>query len=264
MQIPTSMSKKISTTALLFTILLLHLAATTLSTDVKHDSSAKEHQSRTHVVKRYSARGSTPEKKLTPRFRINPGRPRKALIETVSGFNRAAKSDHKPTTPEKKAPPRFRTKPVKPRNVQHLAKKPHIVKKPIPSQPKRKTPAPPPAHFHKKTAPTKPHRYRIRRAPSPPPPTAAATGKKWCVAKADASDQVLHANIEYACKKGVDCKSIQKGGDCFDDSSSLRSRASFVMNAFYNINGRKDFNCYFGRSGLLTSTNPSYGKCIYM
>ncbi|KAH7547869.1 hypothetical protein JRO89_XS14G0030300 [Xanthoceras sorbifolium] len=229
MQIPTSMSKKISTTALLFTILLLHLAATTLSTDVKHDSSAKEHQSRTH------ARGSTPEKKLTPRFRINPGRPRKALIETVSGFNRAAKSDHKPTTPEKKAPPRFRTKPVKPRNVQHLAKKPHIVKKPIPSQPKRKTPAPPPAHFHKKTAPTKPH-----------------------------SDQVLHANIEYACKKGVDCKSIQKGGDCFDDSSSLRSRASFVMNAFYNINGRKDFNCYFGRSGLLTSTNPSYGKCIYM
>ncbi|KAI9157079.1 hypothetical protein LWI28_016626 [Acer negundo] len=219
--------------------------------------------------------------------------------------------DHKPTSEEKapveppnvdhkpKAPPRFRIKPVKPRYLLHLAKKP------IPAQPKRKTPGPP-AYFHKLTAPAGPRRHLIRRAqnphlirraqnphlirraqtlttptptpspsPSPSPTVTAAPtpsplpsptettagGKRWCVAKADASDQVLQANIDYACEKGVDCKPIQKGGDCFD-STSLKSHASFVMNAFYNIHGRK--NCHFGQSGVLTTTNPSYGNCTYI
>ncbi|XP_044461191.1 glucan endo-1,3-beta-glucosidase [Mangifera indica] len=92
-------------------------------------------------------------------------------------------------------------------------------------------------------------------APTPP-------GKKFCVAKAEADDEALQANIDYVCSKGIDCKPIQAGGACFDPNT-VRSHAAFVMNSYYSFHGRQDFNCDFGSTGVITTQNPSYGNCFY-
>ena len=66
-----------------------------------------------------------------------------------------------------------------------------------------------------------------------PSPTSAG-GKKWCAAKTEASGQALQANMDYVCSQGVDCKSIQVGGACFDPNN-VKSHASYVMNSYVEI-----------------------------
>ncbi|OMO91253.1 Glycoside hydrolase, family 17 [Corchorus olitorius] len=99
--------------------------------------------------------------------------------------------------------------------------------------------------------------------PTSAPPTVAApsasasgSGKgKWCVAKSEASNAALQANIDYVCSTGVNCRPIQSGGACFNPNN-VRSHASYAMNAYYQANGRHDFNCDFNHTGLITSTDP--------
>ncbi|XP_012462205.1 glucan endo-1,3-beta-glucosidase [Gossypium raimondii] len=85
---------------------------------------------------------------------------------------------------------------------------------------------------------------------------------KWCVAKSNASNAALQANIDYVCSSGVDCKPIQSAGACFNPNN-VRSHASYAMNAYYQANGRHDFNCDFNRTGVITSTDPSHAACNY-
>lgn len=95
--------------------------------------------------------------------------------------------------------------------------------------------------------------------PSHSPPAASpqsATGKKWCVPKSNASDQALQANIDYVCSNGVDCQPIQAGGPCFSPNT-VRSHAAYAMNAYYQALGRHPFNCDFGGTGVITTTDPS-------
>ncbi|KAK4768983.1 hypothetical protein SAY86_027133 [Trapa natans] len=100
--------------------------------------------------------------------------------------------------------------------------------------------------------------------PSSPPtaPPPSAEGKRWCVPKSDATDQALQANIDYACSNRVDCKPIQGGGPCFSPNTA-RSHAAYVMNAYYQASGRHPFDCDFGGTGTITTTDPSYGACLY-
>ncbi|XP_010256938.1 PREDICTED: glucan endo-1,3-beta-glucosidase-like [Nelumbo nucifera] len=91
----------------------------------------------------------------------------------------------------------------------------------------------------------------------------APAGKVWCVPKAEASDEALQANINYVCGTGVDCKLIQPGGNCFDPNT-IRSHASYVMNAYYQTAGRHSFNCDFSHTAVLTTTDPSHGTCQYI
>jgi hypothetical protein len=98
--------------------------------------------------------------------------------------------------------------------------------------------------------------------PTSPKPEPGSSGKKWCVAKAEASEAQLQANIDYVCSNGADCKPIQAGGACFNPNS-VRSHASFIMNAFYQSNGRHDFNCDFKSTGAITLSDPSIGTCKY-
>ncbi|CAD5197225.1 unnamed protein product [Musa acuminata subsp. malaccensis] len=94
-------------------------------------------------------------------------------------------------------------------------------------------------------------------------PAPSGDSWRWCVATADASLAELQNNIDYACGSGgADCGAIQNGGACFDPNTLL-AHASYAMNAYYQAAGRHDFNCYFGGSGVLTSTDPSYGNCRY-
>lgn len=96
-------------------------------------------------------------------------------------------------------------------------------------------------------------------APTPASPTAPSppnSDNKWCVPKQDASDQALQANIDFVCDSGVDCTPIQNNGPCFEPDT-VRSHASFAMNAYYQANGRNDYDCDFTNTGVITMVDPS-------
>lgn len=105
-----------------------------------------------------------------------------------------------------------------------------------------------------------PARPTPTRPAAPTKPAPAVGGLKWCVPKADASNQALQANINYVCSQGVDCRPIQPGGDCFA-ANNVKALATYAMNAYYQANGRHDFNCDFSQTGVITTTNPSHDKC---
>ncbi|KMT05245.1 hypothetical protein BVRB_7g173860 [Beta vulgaris subsp. vulgaris] len=97
----------------------------------------------------------------------------------------------------------------------------------------------------------------------PVAPSPSDSKQKWCVAKPDASDEKLQGNLDYVCSLGIDCKAIQDGGPCFDPNT-VRSHASYAMNAYYHINGQLDSACYFDGTGVVVSSNPSYQACEYV
>ncbi|KAG2564255.1 hypothetical protein PVAP13_8KG394000 [Panicum virgatum] len=99
-------------------------------------------------------------------------------------------------------------------------------------------------------------------SPKPSPNPSPSGGGKWCVAKAGADATTLQNNINYACGF-VDCKPIQSGGGCFDPNN-VQSHASFVMNTYYQANGRHDSDCDFKGTGMVISKDPSYGGCKYV
>uniref|UniRef100_A0A5B7CED4 glucan endo-1,3-beta-D-glucosidase n=1 Tax=Davidia involucrata TaxID=16924 RepID=A0A5B7CED4_DAVIN len=102
--------------------------------------------------------------------------------------------------------------------------------------------------------------------PTPATPTAPSSSdwnKKWCVPKVYATDEALQANIDYVCSSGVDCTPIQDGGPCFEPNT-VRSHASYAMNAYYQANGRNDFDCDFINTGAVATIDPSYGECKYV
>ncbi|XP_008784392.2 major pollen allergen Ole e 10-like [Phoenix dactylifera] len=83
----------------------------------------------------------------------------------------------------------------------------------------------------------------------------------WCVAKPSSDDATLLANINYACSQ-VDCSILQRGCPCFYPDN-LMSHASIAMNLYYQCRGRNNWNCHFKNSGLVTTTDPSFGSCAY-
>uniref|UniRef100_M4CG79 glucan endo-1,3-beta-D-glucosidase n=1 Tax=Brassica campestris TaxID=3711 RepID=M4CG79_BRACM len=102
-----------------------------------------------------------------------------------------------------------------------------------------------------------------RGRPAPALPAPSTAGGKWCVAKSGATNAQLQANIDWVCSQGgVDCKPIQAGGSCFNPSS-LRMHASFVMNAYFQKNGRSDGSCHFSGTGVVVRSNPSDGACKF-
>ncbi|KAL2343677.1 hypothetical protein Fmac_004962 [Flemingia macrophylla] len=84
----------------------------------------------------------------------------------------------------------------------------------------------------------------------------------WCMVKPSTSEVVLSNNIDYACNMLGDCKMIQPGGSCYDPNN-LFNHASAVMNQYYAINGRNPWNCDFVGSGIIVTSDPSYGSCQY-
>ncbi|XP_027347809.1 glucan endo-1,3-beta-glucosidase-like [Abrus precatorius] len=102
---------------------------------------------------------------------------------------------------------------------------------------------------------------------SAPEPEASGSGestssKKWCVPKPATTDAVLQANIDYVCSSGVDCGPIKDGGPCFQPNT-VRAHASYAMNAYYQASGRHPSDCDFNHTGLISTTDPSYGTCRY-
>ncbi|KAL2512211.1 Glucan endo-1 [Abeliophyllum distichum] len=103
--------------------------------------------------------------------------------------------------------------------------------------------------------------------PSPTTPASPTTQPKpaglWCVPKpAGVSEAQLQENIKFACTRGIDCSPIQKGGACFEPNT-IESHATYVMNLYYQVNGRNPWRCDFYHTATLTTINPSYNGCNY-
>lgn len=85
----------------------------------------------------------------------------------------------------------------------------------------------------------------------------------WCVAKPHADEKIIQAVLDFCCGPGgVDCREIYENGDCFDPDK-VHAHASYAMNAYYQMHGRNYWNCDFKGTGLVTFSDPSYGKCRY-
>ncbi|KFK23182.1 hypothetical protein AALP_AAs58904U000400 [Arabis alpina] len=91
-----------------------------------------------------------------------------------------------------------------------------------------------------------------------------ASSKKWCVATPTATEKQLGDNMEFACAIGVDCRPIMPSGACFLPNTTL-SHASFLMNSYFQSHDQTDHACYFffPDSSIITTTDPSYDRCIY-
>ncbi|KAK1415170.1 hypothetical protein QVD17_30942 [Tagetes erecta] len=87
-------------------------------------------------------------------------------------------------------------------------------------------------------------------------------GKTWCIPKTEANEKILQTNIDYVCGLGFDCQSIREGGRCFYPNS-VRAHAAYAMNVYYQATGKHDYDCDFSGTGVITSNNPSYGRCKY-
>jgi len=100
-------------------------------------------------------------------------------------------------------------------------------------------------------------------SPSTTPGQSQPVGKTWCVAKPGAAATDIQNALNFACGEGAaDCSAIQPGGLCFWPQT-LMSHASYAYNSYYQKNGRNYWNCYFGNTGVITITDPSYTGCTY-
>ncbi|CAN6858078.1 unnamed protein product, partial [Brassica oleracea] len=84
----------------------------------------------------------------------------------------------------------------------------------------------------------------------------------FCVISISATDAQMQSNIDWVCSQKFDCTPINPGGPCFEPNN-LRSHASFVMNRYYQKNGREEEACDFSNTGRFINSDPSYGDCVY-
>ncbi|XP_068656204.1 glucan endo-1,3-beta-glucosidase 7-like [Aristolochia californica] len=94
------------------------------------------------------------------------------------------------------------------------------------------------------------------------PSSSAGKSSGWCLPKSGVSDAELQSNLDYACGMGIDCGPIQPDGACYMPNT-VASHAAYAMNLLYQTGGRSPRSCDFSQSATLSSTNPSYGACVY-
>lgn len=94
--------------------------------------------------------------------------------------------------------------------------------------------------------------------------TTFIDGTTWCVASPSANQQYLQEALDWACGPGLtDCSGIQLGQPCYQPSNLL-SAASYAFNMYYQANGNSPVACNFGGTGMITSSDPSYGSCQFL
>ncbi|KAJ3670463.1 hypothetical protein LUZ60_010787 [Juncus effusus] len=89
------------------------------------------------------------------------------------------------------------------------------------------------------------------------------TNRTFCVASDDADIKAVQAALDWACGPGrANCSEIQPGESCYDPND-VRSHASYAFNIYYQMQGRESGSCYFQGAGMVTTTDPSHGSCIF-
>lgn len=93
------------------------------------------------------------------------------------------------------------------------------------------------------------------------PPTSGT--QSWCVARSNVPENSLQVALDYACGIGsADCKAIQQAGQCYQPIT-VAAHASYAFNSYYQKHSMAPGTCDFGGNAIITTTNPSYGSCIY-
>jgi len=114
------------------------------------------------------------------------------------------------------------------------------------------------------TSPAKPIGTPTRGPANATTAVSALSSQGWCVALNGIPDSRLQTALDYACGLGgADCGQIQQGGNCFIPDSVF-SHASYAFNSYYQKNGMAAGTCDFAGTAVITTTDPSYGSCIYL
>ncbi|KAM3369883.1 hypothetical protein ACQJBY_017637 [Aegilops geniculata] len=69
-------------------------------------------------------------------------------------------------------------------------------------------------------------------------------------------------NIDFVCGGGMDCGPIRPGGRCYEPDT-VQAHAAYAMNLYFRSNGQHAFDCDFGRTGVVTTVDPSFGSCNF-
>ncbi|KAH9609449.1 hypothetical protein KSS87_001846 [Heliosperma pusillum] len=86
---------------------------------------------------------------------------------------------------------------------------------------------------------------------------------EWCIADEQTGDEELQIALDWACGRGgADCSKIQRNKECFLPDT-LKDHASYAFNSYYQKYKHKGGTCYFNSAALVTSLNPSHGRCKY-
>ncbi|KAI3884874.1 hypothetical protein MKW92_001243 [Papaver armeniacum] len=87
--------------------------------------------------------------------------------------------------------------------------------------------------------------------------------KTFCVAKEDADQKMLLAALDWTCGQGkVDCAVLREGQPCFEPNT-VAAHASYAFSAYCHENGIDHVTCNFNGVATITTTDPSYGTCLY-
>ncbi|KAF3788253.1 PLASMODESMATA CALLOSE-BINDING PROTEIN 3 [Nymphaea thermarum] len=87
-------------------------------------------------------------------------------------------------------------------------------------------------------------------------------GGTWCVGKSNVDQKALQKSLDYACGAGADCRPIVTSGACYNPDTVL-GHASYAMNSYFQKLGQAQGACDFSGTATLTTTDPSYGSCVY-
>ncbi|KAJ4789836.1 hypothetical protein LUZ62_041082 [Rhynchospora pubera] len=94
---------------------------------------------------------------------------------------------------------------------------------------------------------------------------AGSTGPvgMFCVANSSASVSALKQGLDWACGPGsANCSAIQPGQPCYQ-SDNIVAVASYAYNNYYHKTQASGGTCNFNNTAMLTTTDPSYGSCIF-
>ncbi|GMH30256.1 hypothetical protein Nepgr_032099 [Nepenthes gracilis] len=89
------------------------------------------------------------------------------------------------------------------------------------------------------------------------------TNQTYCVAMDGVDSKTLQAALDWACGPGrANCSDIQPGEACYLPNN-VKSHASYAFDSYYQKEGKAAGSCDFKGVALITTTNPSYGSCIF-
>eukprot|EP00249_Psilotum_nudum_P028941 c38975_g1_i1 orf=534-2075(+) len=89
------------------------------------------------------------------------------------------------------------------------------------------------------------------------------TNQLYCVSKPGIDDDELQIALDWVCGPGqADCTSIQPGKLCYEPDT-IEAHASYAFNSYFQKNRNYLDSCNFNGVATITTTNPSYGGCIY-
>lgn len=89
------------------------------------------------------------------------------------------------------------------------------------------------------------------------------TNQTYCVAMEGMDTKTLQTALDWACGPGrANCSEIQPGEPCYQPNN-VQSHASYAFDSYYQSEGRATGSCDFKGVGMITTSDPSHGSCIF-